>query len=177
MVTVNTTDINSIGNASMQNGDFLTFDILVKNKFALIIPSLPNVQFFLQTFEMPSIVVKEVTVNTRIVDYNEIGEKLNFDPFNATFLVDKYSRNWSSIYNTMKEMTVDGSNIGHTDDIVLMVDGKEMFRFYGAWPTALTGYSMDSTIEDVQYVKATVTFNYDYMDLLGAFTTVDSSYT
>ena|ERR1035437_5312410 len=177
MVTINTSDVSLVGTASMQNGDFLTFDILVKNKFALIIPSLPNVQFFLQTFEMPSINVKQVTVNTRIVDYNEIGEKLNFEPFNATFLVDKYSRNWSSVYNTMKEMTVSGSNIGHTDDIVLMVDGKELLRFYGAWPTSLSGYSMDSTIEDVQYVKATVTFNYDYMDYIGNFATADSSYT
>jgi hypothetical protein len=77
----------------------------------------------------------------------------------------------------MKEMTVSGSNIGHTDDIVLMVDGKELLRFYGAWPTSLSGYSMDSTIEDVQYVKATVTFNYDYMSYIGQFATIDSSYT
>lgn len=176
MTTINTSDINSVGTAAMSNGDFLTFDILVKNKFALIIPSLPNVQFFLQKFEMPDISVHNVNVATRFVDYNEIGTKLDFEPFNATFLVDKYSRNWSSIYNAMKAMTVEGSNIGHTDDIVLLVDGKELLRFCGAWPTSLTGYSMDSTIEDVQYVKATVTFNYDYIDLLGAFTTVDSSY-
>lgn len=176
MVTVNTTDVNVVGSGSMPNGEFLTFDALPVNRFSIIIPKLPNVQFFLQKFSMPSINVKSVSVPTPIVDYNEIGEKLDFEPFDCTFLVDKYSRNWVSVFNWMKEMTVNGSNVGLTDDIVLMMDGKEFIRFYGAWPTSLTGFDLDSTIEQLTYVKAVVTFNYDYFDYIGEFKTVDSSY-
>jgi hypothetical protein len=160
----------------MSNGEFLTFDVLIKNRFSLIIPSVPDVTFFIQNFEFPTVTVNEVNITSRIVDYNGIGEKLNYEPVNLTFLVDKYSRNWASVFNWMKKMTVDGSSVDFEDNIVLMIDGKEFLRFNGAWPTALTGYSLDSTIEDVQYVKATVTFNYDYFDYLGQFTTVDSVY-
>jgi len=107
---------------------------------------------------------------------NEIGEKLNFLPFTVNFLVDKYCRNWSAIYNWMKQMTVDGTIVGKTEDIILMIDGKEFIRFYGCWPTNLSGMNMDSTIERVQYLKASIVFNYDYFDLLGSFTTTDSAY-
>lgn len=176
MVTVNLTDTDIVGDAVMSSGDFLTFDGLPKNKFNLIIPSQPTVQFFLQSFAMPSVQVNEVKVATRVVDYNEIGEKMNFSPFTCTFLVDKYSRNWASVFNWMKEMTVDGSSVGRTDDIVLLLDGKEFIRFYGAYPLTLSGYDLDSTIQELTYVKGTVTFNYDYFSYIGTFATADSDY-
>lgn len=176
MVTVNTTDIEVTGFGSMPNGDFLTFDPLPVNRFSLIIPKLPHVQFFLQKFSLPAISVRSVNVPTPIVDYDEIGEKLNFEPFNVTFLVDKYSRNWVSVFNWMKEMTVNGSNVGLTDDVVLMMDGKEFIRFYGAWPSTLSGYELDSTIEQLIYVKSIVSLNYDYFEYIGEFKTSDSSY-
>lgn len=177
MTVVNITDTNITGSAAMQNGDFLTFDPLPVNRFSLIIPKLPHVQFFLQSFSMPAINVRSVSVPTRIVDYNEIGEKLDFKPFSCTFLVDKYSRNWVSVFNWMKEMTVNGSNVGVSDDIVLTVDGKEFIRFYGAWPTSLSAYELDSTIEQLVYVKSTIVLNYDYFDYIGEFKTADSAYT
>jgi len=176
MTIVNLDDIASIGSASMHSGDLLTFDPLVVNKFSLIIPNQENVTFFLQQFSLPSVDVAEVIVNTRHVDMNEIGEKMQFNPFTVNILVDKYCRNWSAIYNWMKQMTVDGSIVGKTEDIILMVDGKEFIRFYGCWPASLSGFNMDSTIESVQYLKATLTFNYDYFDLIGEFATGDSVY-
>lgn len=176
MKTVNISDTDLVGSAAMQNGDFLTFDALPVNKFSLIFPSQPNVNFFVQQFTLPAIKINQVTVATRFVDYNEVGEKLQYEPFSLTFLVDKYSRNWASIFNWMKEITVDGSNVGRTDDIVLMVDGKEFIRFYGAWPTSLSGYELDSTIEKLTYVKANLTLNYDYLEYIGNFKTIDSAY-
>ena len=176
MVTVNTSDISTIGSATMQNGDFLTFDALPNNRFSLIFPKLPNVQFFLQSFEMPAVSVNNVEVATRFVDYNQVGEKLIYQPFTLSFLVDKYSRNWASVFNWMKAMSVGGSSIGFQDDVLLMIDGKESLRFYGAWPTSLSGYNFDSTVDKVVYVKASVTLNYDYFSYLGQFATVDSDY-
>lgn len=160
----------------MQNGDFLTFDGLPNNRFSLVIPSLPNVQFFLQKFSMPDIRLNQVNVPTRFVDYNEIGEKLDYSPFEVTFLVDKYSRNWSSVFNWMKEITAGGSNVGRTTDVVLMIDNKEFIRFYGAWPTSLSSYDLDSTVETLTYVKSRLILNYDYLDYIGDFRTIDSSY-
>jgi len=160
----------------MKDGDFLTFDGLSNNKFSLIIPSLPHVEFFLQTYSLPSIGVNEIVVPTRYVDYNGIGEKLNYSPFSVTFLVDKYSRNWISVFNWMKGMTAGGSIVDKTDDIVLMVNGLEFMRFIGAWPMMLSGYSLDTTVETLTYVKSTINFNYDYLEVLGQFANADSNY-
>jgi len=166
----------AIGSASMKNDEFLTFDALTANKYSLIIPSLPNVQFFLQTFEMPEIRVNEVSIPSRFVDYNEIGEKLIFEPFTATFLIDKFVRNWTNVYNWMKAMTVSGSNVGKSDNIILGIGGVEFIRFNDAWPTSLSGIEMSSTLADVKYVAASVTFNYDYLDVINQFSTEDSVY-
>lgn len=176
MTTVNLSDVKTIGAATTKEGEFLTFDGLSNNRFSLIIPTLPHVEFFLQTFSLPSVSVNEVSVPTRLVDYNGIGEKLNYAPFNVTFIVDKYSRNWASVFNWMKEMTVNGSTVDKDTDIVLMLDGKEFLRFYGAWPTQLSGLNLDSTAKEFTYVKAQVTFNYDYFAYIGQFATADSDY-
>lgn len=173
---VNLSDTTAIGSATLKNGDFLTFDGLPNNRFSLIIPSLPHVEFFLQIYTLPDIRVNEVKVYSPFVDINGIGEKVIFEPFSVDFLVDKYSRNWSSVFNWMKEMTVNGSNVDKTDDIVLMIDGKEFMRFYGAWPTSLSGYNLDSTVDKLTYVKSTIVFNYDYFAYIGQFATTDSDY-
>jgi len=176
MVTMNLSDIKGTGSASMQNGDFLTFDGLPNNQYSMIIPSLPNVQFFLQKFSLPSVSVKSIDLYSRIVDYNEIGEKINYEPFTVTFLVDKYSRNWASVFNWMKSMTADGSNIGHTDDVDLLINNQPLCRFMGSWPMILSGFEFDTTVEGLVYIKSTLTMNYDYMDYTGTFQTVDSQY-
>lgn len=172
----NLTDTAEIGTATMSNGDFLTFDALPNNQYSLLIPSLPNVQFFLQGFALPSVSVQSVSVPTRYLDYNQIGEKLIFEPFTVTFLIDKYTRNWTSVYNWMKSMTVAGSNVDKTDDIVLLINGKESIRFSEAWPSSLSGFEFDSTVAEVIYMKASVTFNYDWFDVINEFKTEDSSY-
>lgn len=172
----NLTDPTVIGSASMSNGDFLTFDALPNNKFQLIIPGLTNVQFFLQKFYLPDVKVSEVKINTRIVDYNAIGEKVEFSPFSVDFLVDKYMRNFAATFNWMKAMTVQGSNVDKMEDIKLLINGKECINFVDAWPTSLSGFKMDITESGVVYAKSTISFNYDYFSYVGDFATVDSSY-
>lgn len=175
MIT-NLSDVKTIGSATTKEGEFLTFDGLSNNRFSLIIPLLPHVEFFLQTFSLPSVSVGEVSVPTRFVDYNGIGEKLVYSPFSVSFIVDKYARNYASVIDWMKSMTVNGSTVDKETDVVLMLDGKEFLRFYGAWPAQLSGLDLDSTAKEFTYVKAQVTFNYDFFAYIGQFATVDSDY-
>ena len=176
MVTNNLTDPTVIGTAEMKNGDILTFDALPVNSFSLFIPSLPNVQFFLQKLSLPQVSVNEVNVPTRFVDYNEIGEKMIFEPFTVEFKVDRYARNYTEVFNWMKAMTVEGSSIDKSEDIILLIDGEKFISFSQAWPTSLSGIEFDSTIEEIAYVTATVEFNYDYFDMLNQFASDDSVY-
>ena len=153
----------------------LSLDALLSNNCKLVFPKLPHVEFWLQTVSLPRIVVNEVKQPTRFIDPNEIGEKLNFSPFNVTFIVDKQMKNWSSIFNWMKEMTVSGSNVGYVDNPVLVIDNKEMINFVGAWPTILGGIDFAATVQEATYVISTLSINYDYINLLQN-QTVDSVY-
>lgn len=166
----------TVGAASMRDGSPVIMDALTTNNCRLSFPSLPGVVFMLQTVSLPDVYVNEVKQNTRYVDPNEVGEKLNFSPFAVTFIVDKYMKNWSAIYNWMKRMTVAGSNVDEQDNPVLIINNTEVLRFIGAWPTRLGGLDFDATADGVEYMKATLNVNYDYFDYIGEFATVDSVY-
>lgn len=176
MVTLNLNDTNLGGSASTPNGEFLTFDGLANNKFSLIIPSAPNVQFFLQSFTFPTVHMGILDIPTPFLDYTGIGEKLVYDDASLTFLVDKYSRNWASVFNQMKAITAHGSNIGFKENMTLLIDNEPFLMFSGASPRSLSGYDLKSTEEGLVYVKATLVINYDYFDYVGRFKTPDSSY-
>lgn len=175
-MATNLNDTCEVGTAVHQNGDFLTYDGLPGNKFQLIIPKLPGVTFFLQSFELPAVSVNRVNIPTPVLDYNDIGEKLMFDPFTITFMVDKYCRNWGSVFSWMKRMTVNGSNVGETDNATLLIDGVETIRFADIWPTRLSGFEFDVTNPELTYVIANLEMNYDWFDFIGPSATIDSSY-
>ena len=166
----------NIGATSMDNGSTLILDALPVQACSLYFPKLPDVMFFLQNVSLPEIRVNEVKQPTRYVDPNEIGEKVVFNPFSIMFLVDKSFRNWASIYNWMKRMTVSGSSVGEVDDPILIINGKPTIRFIGSWPMALGGIDFSSTVAEVEYVKTSLTINYDYIDYIGEYKSVDSKY-
>jgi hypothetical protein len=76
----------------------------------------------------------------------------------------------------MKAMTVGGSTIDASDNPVLIINNTEVLRFVGAWPTSLSRLTFDATAQDAQYITSTLTLNYDYLDYIGQFKTVDSKY-
>lgn len=167
----------TLGSAAMKDGSVLVLDGLLVQDCRLFFPKLPTVNFFLQKVVLPDIRVNEVKQRTRFVDPNEIGEKVNYEPFTVNFMVDKYMKNWNEIFDWMKKMTVQGSNVGMVDDAILIVGGKHTVKFVGSWPMALTRIEYDATLPQAEYVYCGLTINYDYIDYVGQFATVDSSYT
>lgn len=166
----------NIGNASMVDGSPVILDGLLAQDCRLYFPLLPDVTFFLQSIQLPNISVKNVVQATRYVDANQIGEKLNFESFSISFMVDKKFKNWSSIFNWMKKMTVNGSSIDLVDNPILIINGQHTLKFVDAWPMSLSGIQMDATLPQAEYVKASLTLNYDYVDYVGSYATVDSTY-
>ncbi len=167
----------NMGSATLVDGTEFVFDILQNQDCQLFFPTLPEVNFFTQRVMLPTVTVNQIKQPTRYVDTNQVGEKLHFDNFTFSFLVDKKFRNWSSIFNWMKRMTVNGSNVGETDDPVLIVSGIHTLRFVGAWPTSLGGFDVNTVSAVSTNVSTMLTINYDYIDYTGVYTTPDSTYT
>ncbi len=164
------------GTASNIDGSSVILDAALVQNCRMIFPKLPSVTFMLQRINLPEIRLNQIKQFTRYVDPNQIGEKVVFEPFQMTFIVDKYFKNWSSIFNWMKSLSVDGSAIDQTDNPIININGIDTFRFIGAWPTSLGNLTFDTTVPDAAYIKCTLTINYDYMDLLGSYQTIDSTY-
>jgi hypothetical protein len=142
------------------------YDGLPDTNFRLIFGKANIAVFFLQEFDLPAIKVAEVKRQTPFVDINEVGEKIVYDPFTITFLVDTKMKNFKQIYDWMKRMTVAGSRVGETDEVTLMINNAKMIRFTGCWPMSISGLNFVTNNNRVTYIKSTATFNYDWFDCL-----------
>ncbi len=165
----------NLGSAFMVDGSALSFDALLIQNAKMSFPLIPNVVFMLQDIVIPSIIVNQIKQPTRYVDPNQIGEKLKFNPFTISFIVDKAFKNWSSIFNWMKSMTVDGSSVDKADHPVLILNNQFALKFSNAWPTSLGEITFSTTDTGMTYLKCSASFNYDYIDLL-TNQTIDSEY-
>jgi hypothetical protein len=155
-----------VGSASMPDGSALNYDMLPNNRFRVIIPSQPYLEMFLQGFTLPEIKVNTVQLNSRYCDIQEIGEKMVYSPYTLTFKIDSQMSNWKHIMMWMKSMTVSGSNVGHTENIVLMISNTEALRLMGSWPMTLGGLEFKTTENGANYMTCSVLMNCDYIDLL-----------
>ena len=102
----------------------ISFDGLPNTDFKLVFPKLPLTTMFLQTLNVASISVGVAPQETRYVNLQNVGEKLSYQPFSATFLVDKNMLCYNEIYEWMKRMTVSGSSVGETDNPYLMIGSR-----------------------------------------------------
>jgi hypothetical protein len=150
----------------MPDGAVVNYDGVPDTSFRLIFPKLPWVVLFMQGFQMPGFRVQEVTRVTPYVDMNEIGEKIVYEPFTVTYFVDSGLKNYKSVYDWTKRMSVAGTSVGESSEAILVINGVEMIRFNGCWPMSTTGFNFETTGSDVNYLRASTTFNYDYYEFL-----------
>jgi len=78
---------------------------LQPTKFTFIIPNLPFARYFCQTVEMPGISTSEVLVPTPMSETYRHGDKLIYEPFTITFLMDEDMRTWEETHNWLVSLT------------------------------------------------------------------------
>jgi hypothetical protein len=80
-------------------------DLLQSTKFRVTFDRLPGVTFFCQTANLPGVSLTEVPVGTPFVDLYYPGEKIVYDTFNVTFLVDEDLRAWTELHDWIRAIT------------------------------------------------------------------------
>jgi hypothetical protein len=80
-------------------------DLLQSTKFRVTFDRLPGTTFFCQTANFPGVSLTEIQRPTPFVDLYVPGEKLVYDTFNITFLVDEDLRAWTEIHDWIRAMT------------------------------------------------------------------------
>jgi len=80
-------------------------DLLQSTKFRVTFDRLPATTYFCQTANFPGVSLTEIPRQTPFVDLYIPGEKIVYDTFNITFLVDEDLRAWSDIHDWIRAIT------------------------------------------------------------------------
>ena len=79
-------------------------DYAQSNQFKVYIPIFPLVEWFVVSCNVPGVTMGQGVVPTPLVDYPIVGEKLTYDNFSMTFLVDEKLENFMELHNWLINM-------------------------------------------------------------------------
>lgn len=145
--------------------------------FRLQIKKTPNMNYFVQKASVPDVSLGQADVDTPFTKIPFPGTRLTFGNLQVTFKVDENMQNYLEIYTWLKSIGFPDnfeqyagiagktmtSGDGIFSDINLTVLTSAMnpnieFTFYDCFPVDLSELEFDSTLSDVEYITATVTF-------------------
>ena len=80
------------------------FDYAQSNQFKVYIPIFPLVEWFVVSCNVPGVTMGQGVVATPLIDMPVVGEKLTYDNFSMTFLVDEKLENFMELHNWLVNM-------------------------------------------------------------------------
>ena len=149
--------------------------------FKFLIKKAPYVNFFAQKVNIPAIALKSPITGNPFVNVPYPGEHLSFGKLQLTFKVDEDLQNYLEIHNWIKALgkpenfeqykTVQdqkswtGEGI-YSDISVMILSSTKMsnfeITFVDGYPTSLSDLVFNTIDENVNYIAATVEFDYSY---------------
>jgi hypothetical protein len=138
----------------------------------------PNVEFFVQRVRIPGLTLPVVERPTPFVKIPEPGDHLEFDTLSVTFKINEDLDNYLEIFNWMialgkpekfdqykfkpKQAYLDPEESIKSDITVNILtsamNGNLEVTCRDCFPISLSEIEFDSTVTDIAYVEATVTF-------------------
>jgi hypothetical protein len=80
-------------------------NLLQSTKFKVVFDRLPGMTYFCQSANFPGVALTEIPRATPFVDLYHAGEKIVYDTFNITFLVDEDLYAWTEIHDWIRGLT------------------------------------------------------------------------
>mgnify|MGYP001597322598 FL=1 len=150
--------------------------------FRFVLSRTPEMNFFVQSVTLPAIDLGQFDLEDPFVRLPQPGTKLNFNPLSLTFLVNEDMDNYLEIFdwlnglgfpenfNQYSNFVGNQGAVGPTStqefsDGSLMILSSHKnpslkVTFQDMFPISLSDLNFDSTMTDVEYLRATVTFRY-----------------
>jgi hypothetical protein len=150
---------------------------LSNNKFQFVITRLPNVEFFVQSANLPAMTLLNTDTQTPFTRISVPGNILIFDPLTVTYIMDENMQSWFEIYNWITQLgnPTNRNKIGNltqlpgainsiTSDATLTINTNSnnpniRITFKDLYPTELSGVQFTS-IEGQDFLTASITFAY-----------------
>lgn len=149
-------------------------------EFQVAIKRLPNVEFFTQKATLPGISGSAVEMSGPLNKIFHTQDKLNYEDFSMSFIIDEKMGNYMEILNWIKGISspenyeqyknIKNSDEGLYSDISVIIlnsmkNKNLQWNFYNCFPINLSGIDLDTTNSDITYPESTATFKYDYYDI------------
>ena len=139
--------------------------------FQLGITILPNVGFYAQQCNIPGITLPNATQVTRFSDVPVAGDKITWENFNITFMIDAEMNNFLAIWNWMQALApatdsrdYDYANQKNSPGVLQILGGDNApirtIYFEDLIPTSLNTLQFSSTESDVSYLQGSAEFMY-----------------
>lgn len=157
---------------------------LLPTDYNLVFDAIPNALFSLQTVNMPGVTANPTTTPTPLGStYQWYGEKLTYEEFTISFIVDEDLANYEELYHWMLALTnSQNSNQFWTKSQDSRAPDKDFYNatlffldanknpkkkiiFHNTFPIAISSFDMDYSNTDPETVLATATFTYDYFTI------------
>ena len=156
--------------------------LLQSTKFTFIIPDKPFLKYFCQTISIPAISTSEVAVPTPFSTTYRHGDKLIFEPFTITALVDEDLRIWEETYKWLEGLTRPSSydqylhkNFKDKEpplyyDAYLTLNTNAnrpniRLKFFNCHPTSLGMINFDTKVNADTIPTCDITFRYDMYEI------------
>lgn len=152
--------------------------------FRLVIMRAPNIEFYVQSCNVPSISLPEAPQATPFVEIPRPGDHLRFGQLDITYKVDEDLKNYDEIRKWMFalgkptdfheyekiEKEPEWTGRGVTSDMSLVIlNGVKQANyetvFSDAWPTELGELRFETTDDDVEYITGSASFRFTVFDV------------
>lgn len=149
----------------------MSSNFLNPTSFVLTLDSLvyPNAEFTIQTMILPDITVNGVPFMTPSRNITMAADKIEYGPFEVSFLVDEDLTNYKEIYDWLYNQ-VDVQTAQFRDITLSILSSannvNKQIKFVDAHPITLSSLPFDITTTDVEYLTAVVSFEYSYFQII-----------
>ena len=158
------------------------------SKFLLSFDRLPNLTFFCTKVNLPGVTLGEAVQNNPLVDVPVAGDKIVYDSFDVTFLIDEELLAWTTVLDWIKglgfpETTDQYKNLPlqqklqlgtnrpqYSDAIVTIYTNKNnpvlQMKFVDLFPTNVSGLQFDVSQSSHNVMTAMATFRFANYSIL-----------
>jgi hypothetical protein len=156
--------------------------------FKFTLAKEPKVAFFCNSARIPELTLSVLQQPTYLKDIDIAGSKIQYGDLNLRFLVDENMENYMAIHNWITglgfpetsqqfiDLTTNQENIrdlekSFSDGSLYILNSSynttAVVKFKDLFPVSISSLDFNSTLTDIQYFTADVTFKYTIYDILG----------
>jgi hypothetical protein len=164
-------------------------NLLQPSKFILAFNRLPTVQFFCQEVNLPGVTLGSTEFATPLRDVPIAGNKLSYNEFDITFMVDEQLQSWNELYKWLLAMGSPKSiderrrfNVlqneyatfpsYYSDSALTIMSALNnpllRINFMRMFPISISDIKFDTQLSADTIVTATAKFQYEYFEITPA---------